>query len=109
MNAHHAEVMCASRIRSIDKPAQAASLLVVLVASTYGLFLMLWPIGLTPLIALAPLASAPLAIWLCLRMHRGDWARSQAWNSLNFWSAGLLMAAAGFEGAAFLFHLLAAA
>jgi 1,4-dihydroxy-2-naphthoate octaprenyltransferase len=44
---------------------------------------------------------SPLAAWQAYRMGRGAWRRSQAWNSLGFWSIGLLMGTAGLVVLAF--------
>ena len=58
--------------------------------------------GLPGVVAAAVLLPLPLAAWLAWRMARGDWRNPAAWNSLGFWSIGLLMATAGLELIAFL-------
>jgi hypothetical protein len=59
-------------------------------------------LGLPALVALALLAISPLAIWQGWRMSRGAWAVPDKWNSLGFWSVGLLMASVAAELLAFL-------
>lgn len=51
--------------------------------------------------SLAVLLPVPLAIWLAVRMVRRAWADPSAWNSLAFWSIGLLIASSALEAAAF--------
>jgi hypothetical protein len=48
----------------------------------------------------------PLAVWQIKRMMRGDWRNPAHWDSLAFWSIGLLMATAACETAAFLWLAL---
>jgi 1,4-dihydroxy-2-naphthoate octaprenyltransferase len=63
--------------------------------------LLLW-LGLPLLAALALLLISPLGIWQGWRMWRGAWSEPEKWNSLGFWSIGLIMASAGAEFLAFL-------
>ncbi len=58
-------------------------------------------LGLPGLVALALLAISPLAIWQGWRMRRGAWADPRLWDSLGFWSVGLLMASVSAELLAF--------
>lgn len=51
--------------------------------------------GLPPLVAAAPLATAPIGLWLIARLRRNAWADPTAWNSLGFWSIGQLVGSAG--------------
>jgi hypothetical protein len=55
--------------------------------------------------ALAILAISPIALWQGWRMARGAWADPAKWDSLGFWSIGLVMATAGAECVAFFFLL----
>jgi hypothetical protein len=59
------------------------------------------------LAAAAVLLPLPLALWQAWRMARGDWQNRATWNSLAFWSIGLLMGTALLETAAFLWLALA--
>jgi len=74
--------------------------LLLLSYATLPLFLLL---GLPGIVALALLLISPLAIWLAWRMWRGAWAEPDQWDSLGFWSIGLLMASVSAELLAFLF------
>ncbi|HMQ32222.1 MAG TPA: prenyltransferase [Chloroflexaceae bacterium] len=51
--------------------------------------------------ALAPLAAAPIGLWLAARVAGGAWADQAAWEGVAFWSIGLLVASAGLMLAAF--------
>lgn len=66
--------------------------------------LLLW-LGLPALVALALLLVSPMALWQGWRMWRGAWANPEKWNSLGFWSIGLVMGSAGAEFLAFLLLL----
>jgi 1,4-dihydroxy-2-naphthoate octaprenyltransferase len=59
-------------------------------------------LGLPGIVALAVLAIFPLAAWQGWRMSRGAWADPDKWNSLGFWSVGLLMVTVTAELLAFL-------
>jgi 1,4-dihydroxy-2-naphthoate octaprenyltransferase len=61
--------------------------------------------GLPPLAALALALLSPLAAWQVWRMTQGAWIQPQKWNSLGFWSIGLIMASAGAELLAFILLL----
>ncbi len=61
--------------------------------------------GLPPLAAGALLLISPLAAWQGWRMLRGAWRQPDKWNSLGFWSIGLVMASSGAELLAFLMLL----
>jgi 1,4-dihydroxy-2-naphthoate octaprenyltransferase len=74
--------------------------LLLLSYATLPLFLLL---GLPGIVALALLLISPLAIWLAWRVWRGAWAEPDQWDSLGFWSIGLLMASVSAELLAFLF------
>jgi 1,4-dihydroxy-2-naphthoate octaprenyltransferase len=74
--------------------------LLLLAYTSLPLFLIL---GLPGIVALALLLISPLAIWLAWRMWRGAWAEPDQWDSLGFWSIGLLMASVSAELLAFLF------
>ncbi len=81
---------------------RAARLHVALLALAYLMLPLLVLAGLPVMVAAAVLLPLPLAVWLAWRMARGDWRNPAAWNSLGFWSIGLLMATAGLELIAFL-------
>jgi 1,4-dihydroxy-2-naphthoate octaprenyltransferase len=74
--------------------------LVVLLAA-YLVLPLLVIFGLPLVVALALLILSPLAIWQGWRMAQGAWAEPNQWNSLGFWSVGLLMASVAAELVAF--------
>lgn len=96
--------------RQVDKhtlvvrlgPAGAARLYLGCLALAYIALPALVLVGLPSPEALAVLLPLPLAIWLANRMARGAWANPAAWDSLAFWSIGLLMLSGGLEFLAFL-------
>jgi hypothetical protein len=63
--------------------------------------------GLPLLAALALLAISPMALWLGWRIQHGAWADPSQWDSLGFWSIGLVMSSSGVELLAFLWLALA--
>jgi hypothetical protein len=63
-------------------------------------------LGLPLLVAAAVLAISPIALWLGWQMRHDGWADSGKWDSLGFWSVGLVMASGGAEFMAFLFLTL---
>ena len=77
---------------------------VVLALAYLCIPLLLW-LGLPILVALALLLISPLAFWQGWRMLRGAWTKPDNWNSLGFWSVGLVMSSAGAEFFAFLYLL----
>ncbi len=81
---------------------RAARLHVSLLVLGYLALPLLMLAGLPVVVAVAVLLPLPLAVWLAWRMARGDWRNPAAWNSLGFWSIGLLMGTAGLELVAFL-------
>jgi 1,4-dihydroxy-2-naphthoate octaprenyltransferase len=101
--------------RQVDKhtlvvrlgPAGAARLYLGCLALAYLALPVLVALGLPPLVALAVLLALPLASWLAIRMGRGAWADPAAWDSLAFWSIGLLMLSGGLEVLAFLWLAVA--
>jgi 1,4-dihydroxy-2-naphthoate octaprenyltransferase len=82
-------------------PAGAARLYLSCLALAYLCLPLLIALGLPVGAALAVTPTLPLALWLALRIRRGDWANPDAWNSLGFWSIGLLMLGGGLETLAF--------
>jgi 1,4-dihydroxy-2-naphthoate octaprenyltransferase len=74
---------------------KAARLHGLVIALAYGSLPLLWWAGVPGLAVLALALPLPLGAWLAWRMQRGDGARPEAWNSLGFWSIGLLMGSAG--------------
>lgn len=101
--------------RQVDKhtlvvrlgPAGASRLYIGSLAAAYLSLPLLVLLGLPPLVALAALLPLPLALWQAYRMARGAWADPAAWNSLAFWSIGLLIASGGLEVLAFAWLVLA--
>jgi 1,4-dihydroxy-2-naphthoate octaprenyltransferase len=101
--------------RQVDKhtlvvrlgPAGAARLYLGCLALAYLALPVLVALGLPPLVAVAVLLALPLAGWLAIRMGRGAWADPAAWDSLAFWSIGLLMLSGGLEVLAFLWLAVA--
>lgn len=77
---------------------------VVLALAYLCIPLLLW-LGLPTMVALALLLISPLAFWQGWRMLRGAWTKPDNWNSLGFWSVGLVMSSAGAEFFAFLYLL----
>jgi 1,4-dihydroxy-2-naphthoate octaprenyltransferase len=86
--------------------AQAVRLYHGLLLTAYGLLPVLVLAGLPLLAAAAVLLPLPLALWQAWRMARGDWQNQATWDSLAFWSIGLLMGTALLETAAFLWLAL---
>ena len=83
-------------------PARTVRLYVsVLLLAYFSLPLLVW-LGLPTLVAAALLLISPLAIWQGWRMGRGAWANPEKWDSLGFWSIGLVISSSGAEFAAFL-------
>lgn len=77
----------------------------VLALAYLSLPLLVW-LGLPIQAALGLLLVSPMAIWQGWRMWRGAWADPTRWDSLGFWSIGLVMSSSGAEFAAFLLLLL---
>jgi len=50
--------------------------------------------ALPPRVAIAPIALAPIAIWQAARVVRGGYADQTRWESVAFWSVGLLVGSA---------------
>lgn len=82
-------------------PERAARLHPVLLAAAYLSLPLLVAAGLPVIVAAAALLPLPLAAWLGARMARGAWRAPAAWDSLAFWSIGLLMSTAALELVAF--------
>lgn len=82
-----------------------ARLYLAILVLAYASLPLLLLLGLPGIVAIALLLMSPLAIWLAWRMWRGAWADPDQWNSLGFWSIGLLMASVSAELLAFLFLL----
>ncbi|WP_298818647.1 prenyltransferase [Chloroflexus sp.] len=58
--------------------------------------------GVPWLVAVAPLTTAPIGIWLINRLRKGAWADPSSWDVLGFWSIGQLVGSAGMMLLAFL-------
>jgi 1,4-dihydroxy-2-naphthoate octaprenyltransferase len=82
-------------------PAAAVRLYSILLAAAYVSLPLLLLLGLPALAAVALFAVSPLAAWQGWRMAQGAWADPGKWNSLGFWSVGLLMASVTAELLAF--------
>ena len=55
----------------------------------------------------AGLLTAPLGLWLCARMARGDWHAAEQWESLTFWSIAMHVGAMALQTAAVVLRALA--
>jgi 1,4-dihydroxy-2-naphthoate octaprenyltransferase len=86
-------------------PKNNARLHLALLILAYASLPLLWLLGLPGIVALALLLISPLGVWLAWRMWRGAWVDPGQWDSLGFWSIGLIMASASAELLAFLFLL----
>jgi 1,4-dihydroxy-2-naphthoate octaprenyltransferase len=80
----------------------SVSLYLAVLLLAYSALPLLVLMGLPILVAVALLAISPLAIWQGWRMYRGAWADPQLWDSLGFWSIGLLIASVLAELLAFI-------
>lgn len=87
-------------------PSRAVRLYLGLLATAYLSLPLLAGLGLPTPAALALALPLPLALWQGRRMWRGEWSKPAAWNSLGFWSIGLLMGSAMLETAAFFWLIL---
>lgn len=83
----------------------SVSLYLAVLLLAYSALPLLVLLGLPGLVALALLAILPLAIWQGWRMRRGVWADPRLWDSLGFWSVGLLIASVLAELLAFILLL----
>lgn len=81
---------------------RAARLLASVLVAAYALLPLLVWLGLPALVAALAATTAPAAAWQGWRIWRGAWADPARWNSLGFWSIGLLLAMATAELLAFL-------
>lgn len=81
---------------------RAAMIYLAALAAAYAVRPPLALAGLPALVALVPLGTAPIAIWLAARMARGAWADRAAWAAQSFWTIGALMSSAGLQLLAFL-------
>ncbi len=85
---------------------RAVRLYIAVLLLSYAALPLFVLLGLPGIVALALMAISPLALWLGWRMHRGAWAEPKQWNSLGFWSIGLLMTSALAEFLAFLLIII---
>jgi 1,4-dihydroxy-2-naphthoate octaprenyltransferase len=83
-------------------PSVTVRLYLIVLSAAYVSLPFLVLLGLPVLVAIALLAISPLALWQGWRMSRGAWDDPGQWNSLGFWSVGLLMASVASELLAFL-------
>jgi 1,4-dihydroxy-2-naphthoate octaprenyltransferase len=81
---------------------KVASLYLVVLVLAYAALPMLVLLGLPLLSAVSLLLISPLGAWMGIRMVRGAWTQPAQWNSLGFWSIGLLMSSLASEFIAFL-------
>jgi 1,4-dihydroxy-2-naphthoate octaprenyltransferase len=84
----------------LGKTSTVKLYLAILMAA-YLLLPLMVLLGLPLIVALAILAISPLAIWQGWRMAHGAWAIPYKWDSLGFWSVGLLIASVLAEIVAF--------
>jgi 1,4-dihydroxy-2-naphthoate octaprenyltransferase len=86
--------------------ARVARLYLMVLLAAYVTLPFLVLLDLPAEVALAVFLVSPLGLWLAWRMLRGAWANPEEWNSLEFWTIGLLMVSATAEFLAFLWLLL---
>ncbi len=82
-------------------PEHAARLYVATLGLAYASLPLLGLLGLPWPVALAPLATLPIAGWLAYRVMQGAWRDPAAWDALGFWSIGQLVGSAGLMLGAF--------
>lgn len=82
-------------------PARSAQFYLAALGLAYGSLPVLAVAGLPWPVALAPLATLPIAAWLAHRVLRGAWHDQRAWDSIGFWSIGQLVGSAGMMATAF--------
>jgi 1,4-dihydroxy-2-naphthoate octaprenyltransferase len=87
--------------------ARVARLYVMVALAAYATLPFLVLLDLPAEVALAVLFVSPLGVWLARRMLHRAWANPEEWNSLEFWTIGLLMTSATAEFLAFLWLILA--
>lgn len=87
-------------------PPRAMNLGLALLLLAYLSLPLLVAAGLPAAAAGACLLPLPLALWHGWRLWHGRWRRPANWNSLGFWSIGLLMGTAVCETVAFLWLAL---
>jgi 1,4-dihydroxy-2-naphthoate octaprenyltransferase len=87
--------------------SRVARLYVLALLAAYVTLPFLILLDLPAEVALAVLVVSPLGVWLAWRMLHGAWANPEEWNSLQFWTIGLLMTSATAEFLAFLWLILA--
>lgn len=83
-------------------PQRAAQWQIGAIVAAFAVLPLIAMGGVPWLVAVAPLATAPIGIWLIVRLRAGAWADPQAWDSLGFWSIGQLVGSAGMILLAFL-------
>lgn len=81
---------------------RASRLYLAALALAYAVLPLIWLAGLPALVAAAPLALAPVTLWLAARAARGASERPETWEATNFWTIGALTGSAGLELLAFL-------
>jgi 1,4-dihydroxy-2-naphthoate octaprenyltransferase len=87
---------------------EAVKIYLIVLILAYVTFALSGITGRLPLLVIgAAFLSLPLAVWQLRRMARGDWRNPAAWDSLAYWTIGLLMATAMLETAAFLWLAIA--
>jgi 1,4-dihydroxy-2-naphthoate octaprenyltransferase len=83
----------------------AIRLYLALISLAYIAQLILVNWGLPPVVSMAILLLSPIGLWQSWRMAKGGWADPEMWNSLGFWSIGLLVMTGTFELLAFIYLL----
>jgi len=83
-------------------PQRAAHWQMIAILATLASLPLLAFAGLPPLVATAPVATAPIGLWLIWQLRRGAWANPAVWDRLGFWSIGQLVGSAGMMLLAFL-------
>ncbi len=72
------------------------------IMAAFGILPALAMAGVPLPVAAAPLITAPIGLWLIVRLRAGIWADPAGWEALGFWSIGILVGSAGLMLLAFL-------
>ncbi|OAN42793.1 ubiquinone biosynthesis protein UbiA [Chloroflexus islandicus] len=76
-------------------PQRAAQWQTIAIGAAFAILPLLILGGVPWPVAVGPLATAPIGLWLISRLRAGAWAEPAAWDGLGFWSIGQLVGSAG--------------
>ncbi len=76
-------------------PQRAAQWQTIAIGAAFATLPLLTLGGVPWPVAVGPLATAPIGLWLINRLRAGAWADPAAWDELGFWSIGQLVGSAG--------------